>query len=196
VARLTRQHPAPPAPERAVPAVGRPSPTGIIELIMADHRRIRRLSQALQDAARRGDPGWILADAWRQLADLLNVHTRAEEEICYLPMFGSGPDGIARMRDAIDCHDDIREAIGEAAPHAVGSPSWWRAVRAAQAAVNDHLEREEHDIRAGQLPRLAAGARRELGRQWTAFTAAWRQDSRREGLDVAPAADGRLPRGS
>jgi hypothetical protein len=92
-------------------------------------------------------------------------------------MFGSGPHGMPRMRDAVDCHDDIREAIGEAALYAPGSPPWWRAVRAAQAAVNDHLDREEHDIRTGRLTRLAAGARRELGRQWTAFTIAWWQDS-------------------
>lgn len=195
MARLTRQHPVLPVQERAVPAAGSPSPAGIIELIMADHRRIRRLIQALQDAARRGDPGWTLGDAWRQLANLLNVHTRAEEEICYLPMFGSGPHGIAEMQNAVDCHEDIREVIAETALHAPGSPPWWRAVRAILAAVHDHLEREEHDLRTGRLPRLTAAEHRELGRQWTAFTAAWRQDSQPRPAGVAlPASQDKVPR--
>lgn len=176
MARLTRQHLAPEVPEQTVPASGSPSPAGVIELITADHRRIRRLTQALQDAARRGDPGWLLADVWRRLTILLDVHTRAVEEICWLPMFGSGTNGPARMREAADCHNDIREAVAEAALHAPGSSPWWRAVRAAQAAVQDYLDREERDVRTGGLSRLTAAAQRELGQQWNAFTAACRQE--------------------
>lgn len=53
------------------------SPADIIELLMADHRRIRRLSQVLDDAARwAGHPGpsWFPALAWNRLADLLDAH--------------------------------------------------------------------------------------------------------------------------
>lgn len=184
MARLTPQHPAPSARTRAALPPGGARTADIIELIMADHRRIRRLSQAVDDAARYSDgPDWALAAAWQQLATLLEVHTRAEEEICYLPMFGSGPQGTERMRDAHACNDDIREAIREASLRCCGSPPWWRAVRAALAAAAEHLDREQHIARSGWVLRLTASRCRELGRQWSAFTAAWRQDcssSRRE----------------
>lgn len=189
MARVTQRHPAPSACTRAARTPGRTRPADIIELIMADHRRIRRLSQALEDAARyRDGPDWVLTAAWQQLATLLEVHTLAEEEICYLPMFGSGPRGTERMQDARACNADIREAICEASLRCAGSPPWWRAVRATLAAAAEHLDREQHIARSGWVLRLTASRRRELGRQWSALTAAWRQDcssSRHEPGDVA-----------
>jgi len=150
----------------------------IFELIMADHRRIRRLSAALDDMARwGGDSGWMLAHAWVRLASLLEAHTRAEEEICYLPMSGSRPHGARDRRAAIADHDDIREAVKEASLQRPGSALWWRAVRAVLAVNAGHLGREEHGLLADGLTGLSMTRRRELGRQWCAFIAAWRLDA-------------------
>ena len=150
----------------------------IFELIMADHRRIRRLSAALDDMARcGGDPGWMLAHAWVRLASLLEAHTRAEEEICYLPMSGCRPHGARDRRAAIAEHDDIREAIKEASLQQPGSALWWRAVRAVFAVNAGHLGREEHGLLADGLTGLAMTRRQELGRQWCAFIASWRLDA-------------------
>ncbi|HEY5356952.1 MAG TPA: hemerythrin domain-containing protein [Streptosporangiaceae bacterium] len=118
----------------------------IIELILADHRRLRRLVTALGDATRHGeDPGatCMSAAVWDRLAGLLELHAEAEEEICYLAMFGPGQDAAARMQDAIADHDDIREAVAEARLHPPGSAAWWRAVTAARRASSDHIAREE-----------------------------------------------------
>lgn len=153
-------------------------PTDIIELIMTDHRRIRRLGAALEDRARRsGDSGRTLLLAWQRLAGLLEAHTRAEEEICYLPMFGHRSQAAEDRRTAIDDHDDIREALSEAALQPPGSALWWRAVRWALAVSADHFNREEHGLLAESLTRLNMSRRRELGRQWSAFVTAWRLDS-------------------
>ncbi len=159
----------------------------IVELIRADHRRIRRLREALNDAARWGDDSgyaWMLAYVWRRLADLLEAHARAEEEICYLPMFGSGPRAAGRMREAIADHDDVRAAISEASLQPVGSALWWRAVRDALSASARHLDRDER----GGLARceLTASQRRELGRQWLGFIAAWRKDAELRPVNVLP----------
>jgi hypothetical protein len=161
------QHSAPSGGTRTPIA---PAATDVIELIMADHRRIRRLREALYDAVRcTGDSGenWMLAHIWQRLAGLLEAHTAADEEICYLPMFGRGPLAAKLRRDAIADHDDIREAVGEAALQRVGSALWWRAVRAALAGTVDHMNREERDVLAGCG--LTISERRELGRQWTAY---------------------------
>jgi Hemerythrin HHE cation binding domain len=172
-AGLSRQHPGPPGETDPVPA-------DIVELIMADHRRIRRLRDVLYDAARHhGGPGpdWIPGDVWQQLADLLIAHTEAEEQICYLPMFGSGVRAAERTRDLAADHDDIRGIIGEASMQPVGSARWWRAVRAVLAVSAEHLEREARDILLGCLFESTMSHRRELGRQWCAFMAAWRRDA-------------------
>ena len=147
----------------------------IIELILADHRRIRRLLGALGDAARYGeDPGaaCILAPVWDKLAGLLELHAEAEEEICYLAMFGPGPNAAARMQDAIADHDDIREAVAEARLHPPGSAAWWRAVTAARQASRDHIACEEHGVLAAFGRRATPALRDELGRQWAPFIAA------------------------
>ncbi len=146
---------------------------------MADHRRIRRLRETLDHAVRRGDEyrsDWVLAHAWQRLADLLETHTRAEEEICYLSMF-AGPQAAEQRREAIADHGDIREAVGEASLQRAGSALWWRAVRSALATTVDHLDREERGVLADCRPGLTITRRRELGRQWLAYTAAWRRDA-------------------
>jgi hypothetical protein len=54
----------------------------IIELILADHRRIGRLCHALYDTAREPRPDWMPGHIWQRLAALLVADTQAEEETC------------------------------------------------------------------------------------------------------------------
>lgn len=166
------------APGALAPQAGRSA--DIMELVMADHRRIRRLREALQDVARTaGDSGsaWLPAYVWQRFSGLLMAHFDAEEEICYLPMFMACPYPATRWRDAIADHEDIREDIREASLQRACSPQWWRAVSAALTASAEHLDREEASILADCLPRLTSSRRRALGRQWVAFTGAWAGDS-------------------
>jgi hypothetical protein len=177
VVRPTQQRLASPGRTYAAATAGGRGPAeDVIELIMADHRRIRRLREALYDALHFGesDPESVLAHVWQRLASLLEVHARAEEEICFLPMSGSGPGAAGRIRDAVCDHDDIREAISEASLQRVGSAPWWRAVRAALAVSAEHLEREERDVLA--CCGLTESQRFGLGREWAGFVTALRQD--------------------
>jgi hypothetical protein len=173
------------ASAQAVPPRPGGPPADIIELIMADHRRIRRFREVLDNAVRGGPAsgsGWMLAHVWERVTHLLDSHTRAEEEICYLPMFGPGSHLGEGRRDAVADHDDIREAIEEALLQPVGSALWWGAARAALADSADHLNREERDMLVGWLPRLTMRRRLELGHQWLAYVAARR-------LELAPVGD-------
>ena len=162
------------------PGAGASRQADIIELILADHRRIGRLCRALYDTARYdGSPrlDWMPGHVWQRLADLLVAHTRAEEEIWYLPLFGTGVQAAERMRDSIADHDDIRAIIGEAAGQPVGSAPWWRTVRIAMTVSAEHLAHEERDVLPEYLPGLSMSRRKQLGRQWCAFMAAWRADA-------------------
>jgi hypothetical protein len=174
------QHPGAPRYLR-VPGAEASRQADIVELILADHRRIGRLCQALYDTARYDDgpprPDWMLGHVWQRLADLLVAHTQAEEELCYLPLFGTGGQATERLRDSIADHDDIRGTIGEAAGQPVGSAAWWHTVRTVMTVSAEHLEHEERDVLPAWLPGLTMSRRRELGRQWCAFMAAWRPDA-------------------
>jgi hypothetical protein len=177
-----RQHPG--ASDAAccvlIPGAGASQQADIIELILADHRRIGRLCRALYDTARDEGgprPDWMLGHVWQRLADLLVAHTQAEDETCYLPLFGTGAQATERTRDPIADHHEIRGIIGKAAVQLVGSAPWWRTVRAVMAVSAEHLEHEERDVLPDCLPGLSMSRRKELGRQWCAFMAAWRPDA-------------------
>jgi hypothetical protein len=177
-----REHPGASDATRNVlsPGAGASRQADIIELILADHRRIGRLCRALYDTARDAGgprPDWMLGHMWQRLADLLVAHTQAEEETCYLPLLGTGARATERIRDSIADHDDIRGIIGEAAVQSVGSAPWWRTVRTAMAVSAEHLEHEERDVWPDCLPGLSMSRRKQLGRQWCAFMAAWRPDA-------------------
>jgi hypothetical protein len=152
----------------------------VIQLILDDHRRICALLDALPDLIRdrgagaaTGSPDGI----WRQLRGLLDLHTEAEEEICFLDLFGPGPHAADQMQEAIADHDDIREAIREADLQPAGSAAWWRAVTAARRAAGRHIVREELQSLAAFARRAAPGRREELGRQWILFVEARVRDA-------------------
>jgi hemerythrin superfamily protein len=151
----------------------------IIELILADHRRIGRLSDAMYDAARYDGarPDWMLGHMWQRLADLLVAHTQAEEETCYPLRPGPGEQATERIRNPVADHEEIRGLIGEAAAQPVGSAPWWRTVRTVLAVSAEHLEQEERDVLPARLSGLSLSRRKELGRQWSAFMAAWTPDA-------------------
>lgn len=154
----------------------------VVELALADHRRIRRLSRSLDEGARwaaRSGPEWIPGHVWQRLAELLQAHTLAEEEICYPLVSRCGPRPAAHARGLAADHRDIREAIAEAALRPAGSAAWWRSVRAVQADLPLHLAQEERGLLASLRKQLATERRLELGRQWTAFVAAWTLDAAR-----------------
>jgi Hemerythrin HHE cation binding domain len=95
----------------------------IVELILADHGRIRRLLAELGATWQRADgtgPGPALPYLWETLAALLEAHLGTAEEIGFLALFDQA--ATTERNSARGTHDDIREALGEARLHPAGSP--------------------------------------------------------------------------
>jgi hemerythrin HHE cation binding domain-containing protein len=154
----------------------------IAELITADHRRIERLCRTLSATARYGSqsgPDWMPGHVWQRLADLLAAHTQAEEETCYASMSWAGAQASGPIRDPAADHDDIRKLIGEASSSPVGSAPWWHAVRTVMTVSAEHHQREERYVLPSCVLGLDMNQRKELGRQWCAFMAAWSRDGAR-----------------
>ncbi|MFC7658208.1 hemerythrin domain-containing protein [Pseudonocardia benzenivorans] len=83
---------------------------------------------------------------WQPLADHLDVHAVAEEEIFYPQLLRRGGDDAEdETLDAIGDHNDIRDGVHAAARHPIGTDAWWDAVQQARDANDEHMAEEENE---------------------------------------------------
>jgi hypothetical protein len=145
----------------------------ITQLILDDHETFRRGFARLDDL--RAAPPVLdreLTAVWAPLADLLDVHAVAEEEVFYPQLLRSAENAEDETLDAIGDHNDIRDGVRDAGRHDVGSRGWWEAVGRTRAANDEHMAEEEGeglvDMRRNATPELRAS----LGRRFREFKAA------------------------
>jgi hypothetical protein len=121
----------------------------ITQLILDDHHEQRRLFAIVEQVDRSDTEA--LAAVWGRLAAFLEVHAAAEEAIFYPALLRAGIAGRRRAgvedetTDAIRDHNEIRDAVVEAARHPVGSDAWHAAVAGANVANGDHMAEEERE---------------------------------------------------
>lgn len=153
-------------------------PADITALILDDHDAFRRGFAALD--ALQGpdvDPEGLpdrLAAIWQPLADLLDVHAVAEEQIFYPVLLRKGDDGDAvdETLDAVGDHNDIRDAAHAVARHEPGSAAWWEAVNRTREANTHHMGEEEDEAMPDFRRNTTQDQRVALGRQFAEFKAA------------------------
>ena len=142
----------------------------ITRLVLLDHETLRRQFADLDDARASGERSAIEA-VWSPLADLLELHAAAEEEVFYPHLLRVGTDAEDETVDAIEDHNKIRDAVREAAALEPASEAWWEAVGRARTENSKHIAEEER----GALPDLRlnadASTRDGLGLRWLEFRA-------------------------
>ncbi len=147
----------------------------ITQLILDDHHEQRRLFAMLEQVDRADTA--VLSAIWSRLANFLELHAKAEEEIFYPILLEVG--AAARRRsgvedetaDAIHDHNEIRDAVVEVANHKVGTDGWFQAVATANEVNGDHMAEEEREALT-DFRRLASLQRRhELGVAFAAYEA-------------------------
>jgi hypothetical protein len=120
----------------------------ITELILNQHHEQRRAFALLDELD--GDTT-ALAAVWERITIMLEVHAKAEELFFYPRLLEVGTGGgdadsaEDETEDAIKDHNEIRDAIAEAAKHEAGSAEWWKAVRSCQEENSDHMAEEERE---------------------------------------------------
>jgi hypothetical protein len=149
-----------------------PGSDDVTQLILDDHERFRRAFARLDDlrATDQTSPS-ELSRVWDPLAELLDVHAIAEEEIFYPQLLRKGADGQDETLDAIGDHNEIRDGVHDAATQPVGSEAWWDAVGRARGANDEHMAEEERDALADFRLHAAIGLRESLGRRFRQFVA-------------------------
>lgn len=145
----------------------------VTALVLSEHEAFRRAFADLEHAE---DPG----AAWRQVADRLEVHAVAEEQLFYPELARAAADGEAETVTAVREHNDIRHAVRAVDALEAGADDWWVAVRAAQEVNAEHMAEEEREF----IPDFRAGVdeqhREVLGMRWLQFHD---DHDRAEGLD-------------
>lgn len=144
-----------------------------------------RLGQLRRGAGPASGPD--LAATWDTVTALIDLHARAEEEICDQAIYGTGRQGRSLARRARDTRRDIGEIFGEAGQQVIGSPHWWGLATAALAAWALYADDEEYGLPSEYRHRIGRGLREQLACQWRAFTEAAIRDR------SYPAASPRLP---
>ena len=163
--------------------LGDPDITG---LILDEHEEFRRQFVALWEMRPTADAKGIAAE-WQPLADLLEVHASAEEEIFYPVLLKRGSDEASdETDDAIRDHNEIRDAIRAAAGAEPGSHAWWEATLACRKANDAHLAEEERDVLPDFREHSDQELRDQLGVRWAAFHADHRGARGVSGDDIDP----------
>lgn len=138
----------------------------ITQLILNDHHRQRQIFAMLDDV----DPGDTerLRLVWGDLAEFLEVHAAAEEVVFYPELLKYADPDREETKDAIADHNDIRNAVAEAARRDVGSSEWWKAVGKARAANTEHMGEEEDEGLPDFRKHASLELRDELGARFEA----------------------------
>jgi hypothetical protein len=139
----------------------------ICDLILDDHEVFRRRFAELDDE-RRSDTSVVTA-LWQPLAEHLERHASAEEDVFYPAVLARADNGEHDTHHAIRDHNKIREALQEVAAAESGSDQWWDAIGRANEENSDHMAEEERGPlsefrRSGDLDE-----RKKLGARFVAF---------------------------
>ena len=137
----------------------------ITDLILAEHEEFRRAFAELDGLTDRAE----LARRWQELADHLEVHASAEEEVFYPEVLQDVDDSEGDTKHAIKDHNKIRDAARATGPHEVGTDAWWEAIRAAREETVEHLDEEESDVLPPFREQVDEETRRRLVDAWLAF---------------------------
>jgi hypothetical protein len=147
----------------------------ITQLILDDHHEQRRLF-AILEQVNRADTASLTA-IWTRLAGFLEAHAAAEEEYFYPELIqvgiqaGRAGNVEEETLDAINDHNQIRDAITAVGDQAVGSDGWYEAIAAVNLANGDHMAEEEREGLTDFRRVAALGLRHDLGVAFAAFEA-------------------------
>ena len=142
----------------------------ICDLILDDHEQFRRRFAELDDRRREDGSPESLGDLWQPLADMLERHASAEEELFYPTLLARGRRAVDETDDAISDHNSIRTAVGAAQRVAAGSDQWWAAVLDARANNSDHMAEEEREAIPDFRVHVEPSQREDLGVRWLRFS--------------------------
>jgi hemerythrin-like domain-containing protein len=134
--------------------------TTIYDVLKREHAELSALVHELHDSdeAESKRRTAVLA----QLVEYVAAHSRAEQEVVY-PLLRRTPDGDVRMKQALADHGDIEVALRDLVACDVHDELWIAKVEVLHAALDVHVDREEHEIFASLRALLDDARAQRLG---------------------------------
>lgn len=145
----------------------------IAQLILDDHAEQRRLFAMIQEIGPH-HPDSLVA-VWGRLRGLLDAHAQAEELYLYPELLRKG-QGAAdadsaeeETEDAIEDHNEIRDAGRMVDEQELASPSWFAAVENLDQVNGDHMAEEERQGLADVRTHFTLEERHEMAVRFAGF---------------------------
>lgn len=147
----------------------------ITQLILDDHAEQRRLFSLIEQINPRDKAA--LTAVWERLSAFLDVHAEAEERYFYPTLLkvgeaandAEGDDAAPETEDAIEDHNELRDAVKAVGKHKVGTKAWVEAVGEANVVNSKHMGEEERQGLTDFRRTADIQTRHDLGVQFLAF---------------------------
>lgn len=147
----------------------------ITQLILDDHAEQRRLFSLIEQINPRDKAA--LTAVWDRLSAFLDVHAEAEERHFYPTLLkvgesandAEGDDAAPETEDAIEDHNELRDAVKAVEKHNVGTKAWIEAVGEANVVNSKHMGEEERQGLTDFRRTADIQTRHDLGVQFLAF---------------------------
>ena len=135
-----------------------------LELLTADHNRVRGLFKRFLAAEERDDSGEMATLAQKIITEL-EVHTQIEEEIFYPAIKGSSDEVDDVVAEGMEEHHVAKTLISEIKTLTPEDEAWPAKMKVLIESVEHHAEEEEDEMFGGVRKRVPAATLEQLGEQ-------------------------------
>lgn len=133
-----------------------------LEMLTADHNRVRALFSRFEKAKTDGDATQTTALA-EKITEELEVHTAIEEEIFYPRVRELAPDVAQLLDESLQEHHVVKVLLGEIDEVPAGGDEWSAKMSVLIENVEHHAEEEEQELFPKVRSATDAATREEIG---------------------------------
>lgn len=133
-----------------------------LELLTADHNRVRGLFKRFKDAQEADDTS-TMQDLAAKIVEELTIHTTIEEEIFYPAVKDASEEIKDIVEEGWQEHLVAKRIIGELDACETGSDPWIAKVKVLIESVEHHADEEEKEMFAPVRSRTTSETREQLG---------------------------------
>lgn len=133
-----------------------------LELLTADHNRVRALFKRFEDAEATGDAARMQLLAGK-IVEELRIHMAIEDEIFYPAAWGESEEIKAAVYEGVEEHHVAKVLIEELAAMAPEGDRWTAKVKVLIESVEHHIDEEESDMFPAVRSKTSAERRERLG---------------------------------
>ena len=138
-----------------------------LELLTADHNRVRGLFKRFKDAEEKDDTS-TMQEVVAKIVEELTIHTTVEEEIFYPAIKSETKDIKDTVDEGLEEHHVAKTLIDELPTVEAGSDVWVAKVKVLIESVEHHAEEEEKEMFPPVRSHTAAATLESLGEKLAA----------------------------